>query len=177
MERRPETLEVETDEARERRLQQILESLNAPGDAPPQPPSLKFDFGNRETFVVPPPTEPRLQAFLPELEASNAQLLQRDPSSIDIEHIEDDDEQYIQMDLGLGVFEERRSAESGSDGDSDSSSSESDGETSTSSSSDSDSEADSSTTSPAALRPVKGLPKRARPQIEVLHSTFAPPSP
>jgi hypothetical protein len=39
----------------------------------------------------------RVQQFLPEIERSNAELLQRDPRSIDIEHIEDADERIIEM--------------------------------------------------------------------------------
>ena len=42
----------------------------------------------------------RVQAFLPQLEASNAILAQRareDPNSIDIEHIPDGIDQYIEM--------------------------------------------------------------------------------
>ena len=42
----------------------------------------------------------RVQAFLPQLEASNAILAQRtreDPNSIDIEHIPDGMDQYIEM--------------------------------------------------------------------------------
>lgn len=42
----------------------------------------------------------RVQSFLPQLEASNAILAQRaekDPQSIDMEHIEDETAQYIEM--------------------------------------------------------------------------------
>lgn len=42
----------------------------------------------------------RVQAFLPQLEASNEILAQRareDPNSIDIEHIPDGVDQYIEM--------------------------------------------------------------------------------
>lgn len=107
----------------------------------------------------------RIQQFLPQLEQSNAELLHRDPQSIDMEHIEETDERVIQMaskkaktslalstkkkknffqNLGLGVFEQRRagredSASSGKDmtseSDSDSDSSTSSSSSSTSSSS------------------------------------------
>lgn len=75
----------------------------------------------------------RLDAFLPQLAAANQQLAERarqDPESVNMEHINDTDNQYIQMvrtrayraapgartampeyvsqDLGLGVFEQRR---------------------------------------------------------------------
>jgi len=39
----------------------------------------------------------RVQQFLPEIEQSNAELSQRDPRSIDIEHIEETDERVIEM--------------------------------------------------------------------------------
>ncbi|KAF8263800.1 hypothetical protein EI94DRAFT_555149 [Lactarius quietus] len=118
-----QTLEAEDEEQRQRRLQNILERLN--GDGPSETtPHLSFDFGDRRTFAVEPPSEllARVQQFLPQIEQSNEELLQRDPRSIDMEHIEETDESVIQMNLGLGVFEQRRanadsasSAESGSD--------------------------------------------------------------
>ncbi|KAH9052317.1 hypothetical protein EDB87DRAFT_1527883, partial [Lactarius vividus] len=80
---------------------------------------LSFDFGDRRTFGVDPPTEllARVQQFLPQIEQSNAELAHRDPRSIDIEHIEETDERVIQMaskrsNLGLGVFEQRRAGAS-----------------------------------------------------------------
>jgi len=39
----------------------------------------------------------RVQQFLPQIEQSNAELLQRDPRSIDIENIEETDERVIEM--------------------------------------------------------------------------------
>jgi hypothetical protein len=39
----------------------------------------------------------RVQQFLPQIEQSNVDLLNRDPRSIDIEHIEETDERIIQM--------------------------------------------------------------------------------
>ncbi|KAG6810180.1 hypothetical protein H0H92_012971 [Tricholoma furcatifolium] len=59
----------------------------------------------------------RVRAFLPELEASNAileQQRQANPSSVDIESVEEDAQQYIEMNLGLGLFSERGKAASGS---------------------------------------------------------------
>ncbi|KAJ2914921.1 hypothetical protein MD484_g5479, partial [Candolleomyces efflorescens] len=53
----------------------------------------------------------RIQAFLPELEASNRALLERaqaDPSSVDIENVKEGEARYIEMNLGLGVYEERQ---------------------------------------------------------------------
>jgi hypothetical protein len=39
----------------------------------------------------------RVRQFLPQIEQSNAELQQRDPRTIDIEHIEGTDECVIQM--------------------------------------------------------------------------------
>ncbi|OBZ77510.1 hypothetical protein A0H81_01701 [Grifola frondosa] len=155
-----------------------------------------FDFGDRSTFVVEPPLEllSRVQAFLPELAASNADLARRareDPDSIDIENLTDEEKQYIEMDLGLGVFdcqgdpgtsipsvEADLAAGSSETSSSDTSDSDSDSDSDSTSDSESDSEdlersdADiimSSSDTPSS-RPVKPLPKRggARPGIVVL---------
>ncbi|THH20181.1 hypothetical protein EW146_g1120 [Bondarzewia mesenterica] len=213
-------LEVETDEDRQHRLQRILESLNTSNASNECSNLMKFDFGERETFLVDPPTErrswpflppmsilpmtslapvlSRVQAFLPALEASNSQLFEqarRDPQSVDIEHVSQNESQFIEMNLGLGVFEQRSKAPSQTDAlSSDSDSADEDEGTSTSSSSpkssssDSDSTSSDSTSSDSdgtdadnligtlskASRPIKPLPTRARPRIEVLHSS--PPS-
>ena len=48
----------------------------------------------------------RVQAFLPELAASNADLLRQakeDPNSVDIENVDDDQAQYIEM-VSLPTF-------------------------------------------------------------------------
>lgn len=39
----------------------------------------------------------RVQEFLPQIERSNVELLQRDPRNIDIEHIEGTDEHVVEM--------------------------------------------------------------------------------
>jgi len=97
----------------------------------------------------------RVQAFLPQLEASNAILAQADPKSVDIENVPEG-AQYIEMNLGLGVFKD-----AGSDDESDDESSDDDSSDST----------DIVTTTFKMLRPTKPLPKRskeAQPRIEVL---------
>ncbi|TEB28188.1 hypothetical protein FA13DRAFT_1794180 [Coprinellus micaceus] len=119
-----ERLDVEDDEARQKRLQSLLEHLSTPTSNPaatvpalPAPPTglPKFDFGDRRTEAVVPNTEllSRVQAFLPQLEASNRELLARakaDPKSVDIENLEnkDRDGRVIKLNLGLGVFEEKQ---------------------------------------------------------------------
>ena len=51
----------------------------------------------------------RLKDFLPKLKEANAQLdqqLKADPKAVDIENVDEESgEQYIEMDLGLGVFD------------------------------------------------------------------------
>ncbi len=140
---RPQTLEVEDAEQRQKRLRMcsvfppffsrptqcgfflvwsteaILERLNGEGSSTGESPNLSFDFGDRRTFAMEPPTErachptfddlgsclthhgktvlARVQQFLPQIERSNVELSQMDPRSIDIEHIEETDERIIEM--------------------------------------------------------------------------------
>ncbi|KAJ1855315.1 hypothetical protein LPJ73_002355 [Coemansia sp. RSA 2703] len=68
------------------------------------------DPANRKTFRVEAPSDllSRLQAFLPQIAEANKKLevdSAEDPSKLDIENVNEDDEQYIEMDLGLGVFD------------------------------------------------------------------------
>ncbi|KAF5375701.1 hypothetical protein D9615_009365 [Tricholomella constricta] len=139
-----EKLEVEDEEARLQRIQSTLEKLNASSFTPATaPPSLNLPAERPKPHFVPPSDLlSRVQAFLPELEASNAVLQQRlqdDPRSVDIENVEDGAEQYIEMNLGLGLFEQRGSHATAS-GNNESMSSSSD----SGSNSDSDSADDSS---------------------------------
>ncbi|KAG1892097.1 hypothetical protein F4604DRAFT_1565834 [Suillus subluteus] len=97
-------LEVEDEENRQQRIGNLLEQLNSSSPsrntsdgAPPT-----FDFGERKTYAVDPPSEllARIQDFLPRLKEENDSLAQRirdNPSSVDIENIEEDAEQYIEM--------------------------------------------------------------------------------
>ncbi|EJD03760.1 uncharacterized protein FOMMEDRAFT_167086, partial [Fomitiporia mediterranea MF3/22] len=119
-----ERLDVEDDAQREARLRQLLQRTNnstasasnnnndsSPLAALPGPSS--FDFGVCETHPVQPPTHllSRLEEFLPQMEAANADLAHRieaHPESVDIEHLGDTGlGQYIEMNLGLGVFDVR----------------------------------------------------------------------
>ncbi|SAM09067.1 hypothetical protein [Absidia glauca] len=61
----------------------------------------------RKTFKIDPNNDilSRVQSFLPQLQAANQQLQSVDPSKLDIENVEDDREQYIEMNLGLGVYD------------------------------------------------------------------------
>ncbi|KAH8549099.1 hypothetical protein BGW37DRAFT_503560 [Umbelopsis sp. PMI_123] len=73
----------------------------------------------RKTFKMPVQSDlmARLQTFLPELESANRQLDQQisvDPREVDIENV-DEDEQYIEMNLGLGVFEEKKPSDTSDD--------------------------------------------------------------
>ncbi|KAI8140295.1 hypothetical protein BJV82DRAFT_224505 [Fennellomyces sp. T-0311] len=53
----------------------------------------------------------RVQSFLPQLQSANEQLKGQDPSKLDIENVDEQD-QYIEMNLGLGVFEEKKPGDS-----------------------------------------------------------------
>ncbi|KAI8388657.1 uncharacterized protein BYT42DRAFT_611675 [Radiomyces spectabilis] len=63
----------------------------------------------RKTYKVEAPSDllSRIQAFLPQLESANKELENTDPSNLDIENVNEED-QYIEMNLGLGVYEEKR---------------------------------------------------------------------
>ncbi|KAG0364367.1 hypothetical protein BC939DRAFT_442971 [Gamsiella multidivaricata] len=75
-------------------------SSNIPNDSP---------AGERKTFRVQSDLLARLEDFLPKIKEANVQLdrkLQEDPKSVDIEDVDEESgEQYIEMDLGLGVFD------------------------------------------------------------------------
>ncbi|PPQ92581.1 hypothetical protein CVT25_007273 [Psilocybe cyanescens] len=179
-----EKLDVEDEEDRQARIQSYLEKLNASSQTRnfARPSGIpEFNFGDRTTFSVKPPTEllSRVQAFLPQLEASNALLSQRaqeDPNSVDIEHIPEGMDQYIEMNLGLGVFEDRSHPVNRENEDSEMSTSSSSSESSDKTrDEDSDADSDESSeiiTSFIPSRPIKPLPKRAsnkpRPGIVVL---------
>ncbi|KAF8150110.1 hypothetical protein B0H34DRAFT_666655 [Crassisporium funariophilum] len=179
-----EKLDVEDEESRQDRIQNYLERLNSsshPNDSQPPISFSKFDFGNRTTFAMEPPSEllSRVQAFLPQIEASNQILAQRaeqDPDSIDIEHIQEGVNQYIEMNLGLGVFEDRSHKHKERDEDSDMSTSSSSDTSDTGKENDADSDVDSDAsseiiTSFVPSRPIKPLPRRGsnkRPDIVVL---------
>ncbi|KAG2204567.1 uncharacterized protein EV154DRAFT_313463 [Mucor mucedo] len=100
-----------------------LEDLINPSAAPDQksindiPAMLAAASVDRKTFAVGPPSDilSRVQAFLPQLKSANEQLKAADPKSLDIENVEEDDGQYIEMNLGLGVYEEKRPGQSDSE--------------------------------------------------------------
>ncbi|KAK7686524.1 hypothetical protein QCA50_010123 [Cerrena zonata] len=197
-----ERLEVEDDDRRQARMHSVFVQLDSKVSHQGQSTSNSFDFGDRTTFAVDPPSEllSRVQAFLPELAASNAELSRKakeNPHSIDIENV-DDENRYIEMNLGLGVFESRSKTQSNTAGNSirtgpgidvemsnGSRTSQSFGYTDSNSDSDSDmSEDDSSDSETSSVdiisslssslsRPIRPLPRRStnpRPEIIVLDS-------
>ncbi|KAL0947577.1 hypothetical protein HGRIS_013665 [Hohenbuehelia grisea] len=112
-----EKLEVESEEDRQLRIRSALEKLNQATNTPLST-SNGLDVSSIGQKVGPhaiaPPTDllARVQAFLPQLEAANAALAEQaaqDPSAVDIENVDPHADQIIEMNLGLGVFEERRS--------------------------------------------------------------------
>ncbi|KAL1926785.1 hypothetical protein VTP01DRAFT_5431 [Rhizomucor pusillus] len=101
-----------------------------------------------KTYKIEPPSDilSRVQAFLPQLKSANEELSKADPSKLNIENLEDEDERYIEMNLGLGVFEEKRPGNA-----SDSNSDDDDGD---------DIIIPSSSSKPAATKPsIHVLPK------------------
>ncbi|KAF9166554.1 hypothetical protein DFQ26_007626 [Actinomortierella ambigua] len=68
--------------------------------------------GERKTFRVQSNLISRLEAFLPKIRDANAELekqVQLDPKAVDIENVDEESgEQYIEMDLGLGVYDLRK---------------------------------------------------------------------
>ncbi|KAF9180019.1 hypothetical protein BGZ51_006343 [Haplosporangium sp. Z 767] len=68
--------------------------------------------GERKTFKVQSDLLARLEDFLPKIKEANAQLEQKvkeDPKAVDIENVDEESgEQYIEMDLGLGVFDMKK---------------------------------------------------------------------
>ncbi|KAJ6532016.1 hypothetical protein B0H19DRAFT_1081924 [Mycena capillaripes] len=120
----------------------------------------------------------RVRAFLPQIQAANAESLEKasiDPGSVDMKNVEAD-EKFIQMSLGLGVFEDRTRKE-GSDSLSGESSYEDDSEedsdeTSTSSGISESTGDESDDDQPLPFWPIKALPRRAgRPQIVLSETT------
>jgi hypothetical protein len=175
----------------------LLETLDADRNLPQLsiPPISSSALNELQTQVIEPPTDralkyilsillfpehflvlQRVHAFLPLIEASNAALATADHESIDIERVDPDSEQYIQMNLGLGVYEQRRPRSSSpfsqslssSSRSSSSSSITSDSSTiSSSGSSDSD---DPITSFLRASRAIRPLPRRSQPPIFVMPS-------
>ncbi|KAJ6487984.1 hypothetical protein C8R45DRAFT_995095 [Mycena sanguinolenta] len=112
-----ETIEIEDDDARLERIQRVLEKLNTASPATGRDLESLLNIGSAS---VPGPgildqtssneLLARVQAFLPQLQASNAALIGQDPRALDIENIEGN-EKVIQMSLGLGIFEDRAGRE------------------------------------------------------------------
>ncbi|KAI6152304.1 hypothetical protein BKA82DRAFT_4109699 [Pisolithus tinctorius] len=117
-------LEVEDEEQRQDRIRTLLERLNETSKANaardvasgPRIPGIL----DCKAYPIEPPTEllSRVQAFLPALRESNEALAQQNPEDLDIENIGKDEEQYIEMNLGLGVFEAKRRRKNASNDDS-----------------------------------------------------------
>ncbi|GJJ09957.1 hypothetical protein Clacol_004182 [Clathrus columnatus] len=114
-----QVLEVEDDEQRLTRIQNLLENINTQSQSQyPSPSAAHFSTSASSSsgFIpVPlnsnlPPSKPsfipksevlsRVESFLPQLLQANTELLQQaqnDPTSVDIENISDAQEAYIEM--------------------------------------------------------------------------------
>ncbi|ORZ19504.1 hypothetical protein BCR42DRAFT_409901 [Absidia repens] len=82
----------------------------------------------RKTFKINPNNDilSRVQSFLPQLQAANQQLDAVDPAKLDIENVDEDSEQYIEMNLGLGVYDTKPTTTTSDDGDDDNDSDDND---------------------------------------------------
>ncbi|KAF7981352.1 hypothetical protein HWV62_33807 [Athelia sp. TMB] len=176
-----ETLEIEDNDERLARLQGVFEKMNASAGYKPDANTFP-GIGARKTDEMPDGEMTsqllaRVKSFLPQIESSNAALASADPAAIDIENVTEEQEGYIEMNLGLGVFEDRKGQPSSQSSDSSSldSSSESDSDES-----DSDSESDIITSSTEGIsRIFKPLPRRAQtsggvPMIVEVSSSTGP---
>ncbi|KAK4521813.1 uncharacterized protein ATC70_004350 [Mucor velutinosus] len=82
--------------------------------------SMLIDSESKKTFPVgQSDILSRVQAFLPQLKNANEQLKKSDPSKLDIENVDEEDGQYIEMNLGLGVYEEKKPGQLDSEDDED----------------------------------------------------------
>ncbi|KAJ2449122.1 hypothetical protein EV183_005069, partial [Coemansia sp. RSA 2336] len=75
----------------------IFDKSSQPADSASKPP---------KTYRIEPPSEllTRLHAFLPQIAKANKEL-DKDSGKLNMENVGDDEPQYIEMDLGLGVFD------------------------------------------------------------------------
>ncbi|KIJ69886.1 hypothetical protein HYDPIDRAFT_104540 [Hydnomerulius pinastri MD-312] len=192
-------LDVEDEEQRQQRIGTLLEKLNVSTSTPPSSSTNPLqNITSDKLHRIDPPSEllSRIEAFLPAIQASNEALAQENPENLDIENVGEDEEQYIEMNLGLGVFESKRpkagsgsgsedalssssseasnSSEDDNDDDEYSSSSSDADDDSSSSSSDDDSDSDSDSDSgssaemiPVSSRPMKPLPRRVSQQAKI----------
>ncbi|KAJ1729357.1 hypothetical protein LPJ61_003564 [Coemansia biformis] len=136
---------------------------------------------SRKTFRVEPPSEllAQLRAFLPQIAEANKKLeaeVAKDPALVDIENIGSDETQYIEMDLGLGVFDVKQKASGKGPDDIIISASGKTGSCSASDAESSDAESSDSSAPRRSSRRVVIDPssiagqQKARPQIEVLET-------
>ncbi|KAF8605803.1 hypothetical protein BDV93DRAFT_29172 [Ceratobasidium sp. AG-I] len=169
------------------RVEDLLNSSPTRAKQPVTLPPRSLDELRGLSLPVNPDLMQRLQSFLPAMEQSTSELQQRaeaDPTGLDIEHLNPETQEYIEMNLGLGVYESRanrppQSTDSDSSGLSDTESSTS----SSSSDSDSDLDSDSDSGRPdvlsilmSAVPPVPRVHPPARPNITMLHSPKSPAS-
>ncbi|KAF8514342.1 hypothetical protein BU17DRAFT_94616 [Hysterangium stoloniferum] len=120
---RRELLEVEDDEVRQKRIQSLLENTNLQSPSFPsgsrfQPPTFPT-IPSKPHAIPPSELLARAEAFLPLLAASNADLERADPATLDIENPAGGDDAgrtYVEMNLALGVFEQRRRQRPGDGG-------------------------------------------------------------
>lgn len=81
-------------------------------DIPTLKPGVKPDFSSaRKLTAGAPSLQDRLKSFLPQLAEANSKLAKDGTNAFSMEDV-GEDEPHIEMDLGLGVLEEKREGES-----------------------------------------------------------------
>lgn len=81
-------------------------------DIPTLKPGVKPDFSSaRKLTAGAPSLQDRLKSFLPQLAEANSKLAKDGANAFSMEDV-GEDEPHIEMDLGLGVLEEKREGES-----------------------------------------------------------------
>ncbi|CAE6457178.1 unnamed protein product [Rhizoctonia solani] len=171
--KKPSLLEFQDPQTRSSRVEELLASTPSRPEQTITLPPRSLDELRNAPLPVNHNLLNRLEAFLPAMHESTQQLQQQaqsDPSSLDIEHLDPSAQEYIEMNLGLGVYESRPNPyTSYSDSDSDSDSSDS--------SSGSNSDDQSPDVLSILMRAVPPVPRQppARPNIVMLHSSSPEP--
>lgn len=193
-----EQLDCEDEGQRLRRLNSLLSSIDSNSGIVPRNP-LDSLLAQRTQDIDGTQTAQllqRVQAFLPQLQAANQEVeaqARENPASVDIETFDGSEQEYIQLSLGLGLFEQRTgggddasSNDSGTSTEEESSSTSSDSDEDGSSSHEEEEEEEDPQPDLISLvtgtRPVLPLPKSrhsqrttpGNPGIVVLSSSDAP---
>ncbi|KAH7335482.1 hypothetical protein B0J17DRAFT_670329 [Rhizoctonia solani] len=182
---KPNLLEFQDPQTRSSRVEELLASTPSRSEQTINLPPKSLEELRSASLPVNHDLLSRLEAFLPAMHESTQQLQQQaqsDPSSLDIEHLDPSTQEYIEMNLGLGVYESRPNQShttSSSDSDSDASS-DSDSTSDSDSGSDSESDDERPDVLSILMRAVPPVPRTQpppdRPNIVMLQSSSPEPS-